>query len=1020
MEKGIFQYIWRNSKGQQIFLMALTACSFPFLLMQLKLPKLIVNDAIAGKKFPKELFEFEFTQIEYLLLLCGVFFALILINISFSRTINTSKGVSSERMLRRLRYQLYERVLRFPHRHFQKITPSELTSMITAEVEPLGFFIGESFAAPMLQAGTMATILFFMISENPLLGLVALSMVPLQAWIIPKYQKKITLLGKERVTKARQLAGRVGESVAGISDVHAHDVSGYMRAEMSRRLGEIFNIRFDIYKKKFFMKGLNTFLSQMTPLIFYSVGGVLIINGDLSLGALVAVLAAYARFTTPWRELLKYYERYQDTRIKYEQVVEQFQPSEMMDPTLQQQRPEVLPPLTEAIIFKNVSLVDDGVKALDGVSFEIAPAERIAIVADSVSRDRMAHLLARFIPATSGSISIGEQNFSVLPQAVTGAAIGYAGPDSYVFDGTIEDNLLYGLKHAPVNAGGSDSNPSYDVKEAVAAGNSTDDPTADWVDYQSLGLSEKRELRSWLLKVVEAVELDGSLAARFLNMEFDPAKNPELAEKLLQARRHIATRISDNPEYAALVYPFKDDSYNANASVAENLIFGAPVSDRFNFKTLGSDPYVRSILEKCGLADRFLEIAQKAAATLIDMFGDLSPDQPLFEQYSFVDVETLQKLKNLVIRMEREGLGSLDDESKSILISLTFQLVVDRHRLGLIDEAFQNKVLEARKAFRENLPDDAKDKIAFFSQDHLTPQLNIRSNLLMGSVNDTVSQAEEKLNDLIFDALRSLNLMEDAINYTTSAAVGVGGSRLSQVDRQKIVIARNIIKRPSIMIVNEALSALDREAQERIRNNIFKLLPETTFIVVSGEKPTSAAFARILTLRNGRLVGGAGEPGMQAEAAATEEGKGANLNSEAAVLANIPIFAGIEPNHLKLLAFSSQRISFAPTHELIRQGEPGEAAFVILDGEVDILLGEAGQEVVIAKKGEYTLLGELSLLSGTLATATVRASTPVTALRIKKEVFLELIQGDAVVAAHVARVISDKLVQSLQLLAKAA
>jgi putative ABC transport system ATP-binding protein len=1014
MDKGIFQFIWRNSRGQQILLMVMTACSFPFLLMQLKLPKLIVNDAIDGKNFPRDVVGFDFGQIEYLLLLCAGFFFLILVNITFSRTINTYKGVSSERMLRRLRYQLYERVLRFPQRHFQKITPSELASMITAEVEPLGFFIGESFATPMVQGGTMATILFFMISENPLLGLVALSMVPLQAWIIPKYQKKITLLGKERVAKSRQLAGKVGESCAGIADVHAHDVSGYMRADVSRRLGEIFTIRFNLYQKKFFMKGLNNFLSQMTPLIFYSVGGVLIINGDLSLGALVAVLAAYARFTTPWRELLKYYERYQDTRIKYEQLAEQFQPGEMMDPALQQQRPEIIPALKDPVKFKNVSLIEDGTKVLDGITFQIEAGERIAIVTDSAARDKIAHLLARFIKPTSGAIEIGEHDYSALPQAITGSAIGYAGPESYVFDGTVEDNLLYGLKHAPVGDGEARDNPIYDVKEAILAGNSTDDPAADWIDCRALGFDDKQQLREWLIKIIYGVELDGSLVARFLNMEFNPANNPELAEKLLQARRDITAKIHGNAEYAALVYPFKDDAYNANASVAENLIFGAPVGDRFAFKTLGAEPYVRSVLEECALTDQFLDIGHKAAATLIDMFGDLSPDQPLFEQFSFVDEETLQKLKNLVIRVEREGLGGLDADSKAILISLTFQLVVDRHRLGLIDESVQAKVLEARKAFREGLPDDARDKLAFFGQDHLSPQLNIRCNLLMGRVNDTLSQAEEKLNDLVIEALQSLNLMEDAIYFATGAPVGIGGSRLSQVDRQKIILARNIIKRPNIFVFNEALSALDREAQERIRGKALELLADTTFIAIAGEKPAGTAFNRIITIRNGRLAD------QQAAPAAAEEAAGANLNSEAAVLANIPIFAGIEPNHLKLLAFSSQRITFAPKHELIRQGQPGEAAFVILEGEVDIFLGEDGREAVIAKKGKDTLLGELSLLSGTTATATVRAATEVTALKIKKEVFLELIEGDAVVAAHVARVISDKLVQSLQLLAKAA
>ena len=204
MDKSIFQYIWRNSKGQQLTIMAMTACSFPFLLMALKLPKAIINDAIDGKDFPKDLFDLGLGlgQIEYLLVLCAALFFLIVINIAFSKTINTYKGVSSERMLRRFRYQLYERILRFPKRHFQKVTPSELSAMITAEVEPLGFFIGESFAVPVVQGGTMITILYFMISEDPILGLVAISMVPIQAWLIPKMQRKINALGKERVTKA--------------------------------------------------------------------------------------------------------------------------------------------------------------------------------------------------------------------------------------------------------------------------------------------------------------------------------------------------------------------------------------------------------------------------------------------------------------------------------------------------------------------------------------------------------------------------------------------------------------------------------------------------------------------------------------------------------------------------------------------------------------------------------------------------------------------------------------------------
>ncbi|MFQ5763700.1 MAG: ABC transporter transmembrane domain-containing protein [Rhodospirillales bacterium] len=1023
MDKTIFHFIWRNSKGQQILLLVMTACSFPFLLTALKLPKIIINDAIDGKDFPKEYFGIEFGQIEFLLALCAALFALIMVNIMFSRTINTHKGVSSERLLRRLRYQLYERIMRFPQSHFQKVTPSELASMITAEVEPLGFFIGESFAQPMVQGGTMVTILFFMITENPILGLVAVAMVPVQAYVIPKLQRRVTSLGRERVTKARHLAGRVGESVLGISDVHTHDASNYMLAELSRRLNEIFTIRHEIYQRKFFMKGLNNFLNQVTPLIFYSVGGVLIINGDLSLGALVAVLAAYARFTTPWKELLKYYERLQDARIKYEQLIEQFQPGEMMEPALQRQRPETITPLKDAIELRNVSLTEDGIKALDGISFKIDLGKRAGIVADPGARDKLAHVMARLIQPTSGSIVAGETNLSALPEAVTGAVIGYAGAESYIFDGTVEDNLLYGLKHAPVDDGDAPEKNSKEYEEAIASGNSTHDLDAEWIDYQSLGLSSRDDLDAWMLKVSSAVELDNSLNARSLSMELDPATHPALAEKLLEARRAIGDTINADPDTTDLVYPFEADQYNANASVGENLVFGEPVDDEFDFKTLGAHAYVRSVLDQCELTDRFVAIGQELSQTLIEMFGGLAPDEPLFEQYSFVDEETLESLKKVVGHVGREGPESLTDDDKSLLISLTFQVIVVQHRFGVIDDAIQERIVAARKVFRENLPEDKQGKIAFIDKDTFSARMNIRRNLLMGTVNDTVPNAEERVNEILFEALDKMGLKEEMIRYATAAQVGVGGSRLSQVDRQKIAVARSLIKRPSVLVLNDPLGAMDREAQGRVRRNMYELLPETTFAVFLGEVADSAEFDQVLTIHNGRLVEGAAPEAVaeeEAVAAADDKESASTINAEAAVLANIPLFAGINAKNLKLLAFSSQRITFKAGENLIKQNQPGEAAYVLLDGEVEVVLGEGADELVIARKGEHTLLGELSLLSGTTATATVRAATPVTALKVKKEVFLELIEGDAIVASHVARVVSDKLVESLQLLAKAA
>lgn len=1023
MEKGIFGFIWRYSRSQQIMIIIMTLASFPFLYYMLELPKYIINDAIDGESFPKVFFDVELSQIEYLLVLCFFLLLLLVVNALFSMRINTYQGVSAERMLRRLRYQLFDRILRFPPRHFQRVTPSELSSMITSEVEPLGDFIRDSFAMPMVQGGTMVTVLYFMISEDPILGFVAIAMVPVQAWIIPKLQHKVNMLGRERVLRARQLAGRVGESVLGIGDIHANDTSRFLRADISNHLAGIFWVRAELFNRKFFMKALNAFLSQLTPLFFYSVGGYLIIEGELSLGALVAVLAAYNRFTTPWKELLKYYQRLNDAKIKYEQLIEQFQPTEMMDPSLQGGDIGAPPKLDGDISIKGVSVIEEGAKLLDNVTIDIEAKKRIAIVCDPVARDKLAHAMARLIPINAGSITVGDIKLSSLPETVTGAAIGYTGPESYMFDGTIEDNLLFGLKHAPTIEDNDNSDPK-ETAEAIAAGNTTDSIVADWVDHTALGCNNKEQLQQWSLKVIQSVEMDGPLKSRALGMGMDPQSQSELAEDLVRARTRIAAKLHDEEENVELTYPFKFDKYNANASVAANLVFGEPTDEEYQFSTLGANADILALLDKCEIRQLFIDTGLNLAKQVIELFGDLTHGDPMFDQFSFVDEETLKELKGFVTAIEADSSEKLSDEDQSLLISMTFQLIVDKHRLGLIDDDFQAKVLEARVVFRDSLTDEKREKFAFFDQESFNGQLSNRCNLIMGRINHRVNNAEQRVNEITFDVLEDLKLTEKMTLFATRDSVGVGGSRWSQAERQKMVLARSIMKSPDILILNDALSSLNRESQARIRSKVFDLLPDTTIISISSEAPDPKGFDAVLNYHGGIFenqsethVASLEELNVEDNAEILPEAVelSGTVDEEALALARVPIFAGIKPQSLKLLAFSSRRVQFRPGEKLINMGDEGGHAYVILAGKVHIVVGDDDDDV-LATKSVNELLGELSLLSNTTATAHVIAAENVTALEIQKDAFLQLMENDPHMASQVARVVSDKLVGTLEVL----
>ena len=120
MESSIFRFVLKHSRREQILLLIFTFLAFPFIYMSLDLPKTIINKAIGGRDFPQAIFGFDFEQIPFLMLLCSMFLALVFINGGFKYFINVYRGVVGERMLRRLRYQLFGRVLRFPLPHFRK------------------------------------------------------------------------------------------------------------------------------------------------------------------------------------------------------------------------------------------------------------------------------------------------------------------------------------------------------------------------------------------------------------------------------------------------------------------------------------------------------------------------------------------------------------------------------------------------------------------------------------------------------------------------------------------------------------------------------------------------------------------------------------------------------------------------------------------------------------------------------------------------------------------------------------
>lgn len=137
---------------------------------------------------------------------------------------------------------------------------------------------------------------------------------------------------------------------------------------------------------------------------------------------------------------------------------------------------------------------------------------------------------------------------------------------------------------------------------------------------------------------------------------------------------------------------------------------------------------------------------------------------------------------------------------------------------------------------------------------------------------------------------------------------------------------------------------------------------------------------------------------------------------EAEGLQQVPMFSKLDPAKLKLLAFTSEAVSWRDGELLCRIDEPSDEVFVILSGEVEILGNVDGEEVVLFTKERHELVGEMAVLSNAPRSATLRAKGDLRTLNISNDAFIKLLTENATVALSVMKQLSDKLALSTRAL----
>jgi ABC-type multidrug transport system fused ATPase/permease subunit len=292
---SIFRYVLETSWQHQLLLVVLSVVGFLLEIVPLELQRRAVNDLVKHRAF------------SWIILIAVVYAAVVLVQGGTKLGLNIYRGWVGERAKRDLR------------RHIQAAlgSPSPVTpqaeaqgiavSMIVAEVEPIGGFVGESVSEPLLHGGVLVSVFAYIVHIDPWMALTALALFIPQFVFVPMLQRAVNRNTGQRIRVLRQLGSRLIASGDAAPRPPLDD----------RGIDQVFALDMGIFYLKFTMNFLMNLFTHLQIIGGLLVGGYWVYEGRLEIGGVVAFISGISRLTDPWGDLVNYFRDVTVTQVKY-------------------------------------------------------------------------------------------------------------------------------------------------------------------------------------------------------------------------------------------------------------------------------------------------------------------------------------------------------------------------------------------------------------------------------------------------------------------------------------------------------------------------------------------------------------------------------------------------------------------------------------------------------------------------------------------------------------------------------
>ena len=245
-------------------------------------------------------------------------------------------------------------------------------------------------------------------------------------------------------------------------------------------------------------------------------------------------------------------------------------------------------------------------------------------------------------------------------------------------------------------------------------------------------------------------------------------------------------------------------------------MFGELPSDQAGGQILRSD-YATAILDGMGLRTQFFDLGYEMASTILEFLGEgHEADDTLFGRLPFLRAEDIPVLREVVPRTHMGGVNDATLEDQLVLLRLSMYYSEPVMRIGRLTPELMAQIVEARGQLAAKMPAELRPLITLYDAATYNDAARVIDNILFGKLGRTNPDIARRQTETISAYLAEYGIERDILQLGLAEDIGIGGRRLNQAQRQKLSLARALMRDSEYYVFNKTLSVVDPRQHEAI------------------------------------------------------------------------------------------------------------------------------------------------------------------------------------------------------------